>query len=145
MNVKKYMNVKMYVNLKRYTNLRKYKNFKKVYECKKVCEYTSRVTWLNHVLCVSVCQRGLVPTSCVPTYQKHDSMPINVLTCPTACQRSKQSASFSVWCSNVPKGVPPFQTFLLRNTKGSFFTLLLHEKLYIILDIIVIHMYMYRT
>ena len=39
----------------------------------------------------------------------------------------------------MPKGVLNFQTFLLQNAKGNFYTLLLYEKFYIILDIIVIH------
>ena len=46
---------------------------------------------------------------------------------PLVCQRA-----------NVPKGVPNFQTFLLRNAKKNFYTLL-HKKI-LILDIIVIHM-----
>ena len=38
----------------------------------------------------------------------------------------------------MPKGMQIFQTFLLRNDKGNFYTLL-YKKLYIILDIIVLH------
>ena len=48
-------------------------------------------------------------------------------------------ANVSTWRANKPNGVPIFQTFLLRNTKGNFYTLLLHKKFYIILDIIAIH------
>ena len=36
-----------------------------------------------------------------------------------------------------------FQTFFLRNFKGSFYTLLLHKKFYIMLDIIVIYLYVW--
>ena len=56
-----------------------------------------------------------------------------------ACQRAKRCATFSTWRANVPKSVPVFQTFLLRNAKGNFYTLLLYKKFYIILDIILIH------
>ena len=35
----------------------------------------------------------------------------------------------------MPKTVPTFQTFLLRNAKGNFYTLFLYKKFYIILDI----------
>ena len=62
--------------------------------------------------------------------------PINVPTCQMACQ-------FPFWHANVPKGVPIFQTFFLQNAKGNFYNLLLHEKVYIILDIIVMHMIVY--
>ena len=41
--------------------------------------------------------------------------------------------------ANVSTGVPIFQTFLLQNVKGNFYTLLLYKKFYITLDIIVIH------
>ena len=57
-----------------------------------------------------------------------------------ACQRAKWHVSFSFWCANVSKGVFNFQTFLLRNARGNFYTLLLYKKFYTILDIIVIHM-----
>ena len=67
-----------------------------------------------------------------------------------ACQRAKSlttfqlgvqtTCQFSFCCANVPKGMPNFQTFFLRNVKGNFYTLLLYKKFYIILDIIVIHM-----
>ena len=40
----------------------------------------------------------------------------------------------------MPKGELHFQTFLLRNARGCFYTLLLYKKFYIILDIIVMHM-----
>ena len=57
-----------------------------------------------------------------------------------ACQRGKRHANFLFLRANVPKGVPIFQTFFLRNAKGNFFTLLFYKKFYIILDVIVIHM-----
>ena len=40
-----------------------------------------------------------------------------------ACQRAKRRASVSTWGSNVPKGVPIFQTFFLRNAKGNLYSL----------------------
>ena len=96
------------------------------------------------------------PRGNVPTCQTHANflflsvnVPINVMTCKRcanvanvvklACQRAKQCANFSFWHANVPKGLPNFQTFFLRNAKGSFYTLLLYKKFYIILDIIVMH------
>ena len=69
---------------------------------------------------------------------KHTNVPINMPTCHTACQyfrlvcqRAKRHANFSNWFVNLP-------TFLLRNDKGNFYTLL-YKKFYIILDVIVIH------
>ena len=61
------------------------------------------------------------------------NVPINVPTCQTACQ------CFNLACQRVPNGVPIFWTFLLRNDKWNFYTLLLYKKFYIIIDIIVIH------
>ena len=75
-------------------------------------------TWFRH-------QRAYVPASftsqraCVPTYQK--------------------SANFLFLRVNVPTGMTIFRTFPLRKDKANLYTLLLYEKLYIILDIIVIH------
>ena len=40
-----------------------------------------------------------------------------------ACQRAKRRASVSTWGANVPKGVPIFQTFFLRNAKGNLYSL----------------------
>ena len=110
--------------------------------------------------CVPACQRGLranvlaclrglltnVPAcqcakSVSTSYFKVSlSQPTNnVLTCHTACQCAKWRVKFWIWRTNVPKGVPIFQTFLLRNAKGNFYTLSLYKKLYILLDIIVVH------
>ena len=99
---------------------------------------------------VLACQRGLRAN--VPACQRANggslraTMLIKVPKCHTACQcfnvayqRAKRRAVFSTWRANVPKGVPVFQTFHLRNVKGNFYTLL-YKKLYIILHIIVIHM-----
>ena len=97
----------------------------------------------------STCQRAKrVPIShfYVSTCQRAKSTPIIQLGVPT-CQRC---ANFSTWRANVPNGVqffisayqravPVFRTFLFRNAKGNFYTLLLYKKFYIILDIIVIH------
>ena len=94
------------------------------------------------------CQRGLranVPKACqvfIFTCQRAKSVPTyhKVYQCfNLACQRAKRRANFSTWRANVPKSVPVFQTFLLRNAKGNFYILLLYKKLYIILDIILIH------
>ena len=59
------------------------------------------------------------------------------------CQRAYVSTcqkrdKFSYLRVNVPKGLPICQTFLLRNVKGNFY-ILLYEKFYILLDIIVIN------
>ena len=54
------------------------------------------------------------------------------------CQRAIQPANVSTWCTKVPKDGPIFQTFLVRNAKGSFYALVIYKKFYIILDIIVI-------
>ena len=96
----------------------------------------------------STCQRACAPAWF--TCQRAKNMPAShfyVPTCHTACQcfnlacqRAKWRANFSTWRVNVPKSVPVFQTFLLRNAKWNFYTLLLYEKFYIILDIIVMHM-----
>ena len=73
------------------------------------------------------CQRAYVTASftsqraCVPTYQK--------------------SANFLFLRVNVPKGMSIFRTFPLRKDKPNLYTLLLYEKLYIVLDIIVIHIH----
>ena len=93
-------------------------------------------------LCANVlaCQHGLHAN--VPACQKHANfsllhanMPINVPTCYTtsqcfnlACQRAKRLANFSVWCANVPKGMPVFQIFPLQNAKENFCTLSLYKK-----------------
>ena len=56
------------------------------------------------------------------------------------CQRSKQRAIFPFWRANVSKSVPNVQRVLLRYSEGSFYTLLLYKNIYIIVDIIVIHL-----
>ena len=90
----------------------------------------------------STCQRACVPArftcqrSCVPKACK-----LLIFTCQRVIQRPNVltwRASFSTWCINVPKGVPIFQAFLLRNAKWNFYTLLLYRKFYILLDIIII-------
>ena len=107
----------------------------------------------------STCQRALVPAwftcqrVCMPASQKRakfsflrGNAPINVPTCHTAyqsfnltCQRAKRHANFSSWRASVPKGIPIFWTFLWRNDKENFYTLILCKKFYITIDIIVIH------
>ena len=54
------------------------------------------------------------------------------------CQYARQHVDFATWLANMPKGVPVFLKFFLRNAKGNSCTLLLYEKLYIILDITII-------
>ena len=79
---------------------------------------------MPYVPCVparSTCQRSNVANTCQ----------LVIFTC--------QHANKSVKCA------PIFQTFLLQNAKGNFYTLSLYKKYYIILDIIVIHMFMYHT
>ena len=97
-------------------------------------------------VCVRTC--STCQYACVPVYltcQRAKSVPTShfyVSTCHTAfhcfilaCQREKWCANFSTWRANVPI----FQTFLLRSAKENFSTLLLHNKFYILCDIIVIH------
>ena len=99
---------------------------------------------MPYVPCVpawSTCPRAKrVPTSLF----LRANVPIYVLTCQKranfSTQRAKCRANFSFWRANVPKSVLNFQTFLLRNAKGNFYTLLLYKKFYITLDIIVIDM-----
>ena len=74
--------------------------------------------------CVAACQRGLGTN--VPTYQRR--LHLNVL----ACQHTKRVPTSYFY-------VTIFRTFPLRKDKANLYTLLLYEKLYIILDIIVIH------
>ena len=71
----------------------------------------------------------------VPTCQRAEAMTIIQLGLPVY----QRCANVSTWGAQVPKGVPIFQTFLLRNAKGNFYTLLLYKIFYILLDIIVIH------
>ena len=82
----------------------------------------------------------------VPTCQKRANfsflranVPINVPTCHTACQCFNLACKHAKRRANVSTGVPIFQTFLLQDAKGNFYTLLLYKKFYIILDIIVIN------
>ena len=100
------------------------------------------------------CHRGLRTT--VLTCQRaksvpasHFYVPINVPTCQffnlacqhakacqyfnLACQRVEWRANFSTWRANVPKGVPIFQTFLLRNAKWNFYSIKNSTFYYILL------------
>ena len=103
--------------------------------------------------CVPTCLRASIVY--VPTCLRHKrpnfsilcaSVLINVLTCHNVCQCfklkrqcAKRHANFPTWCAKMSKGVRIFQTFLLQNAKGNFYTLLLYKKFYIMFDIIVIH------
>ena len=78
---------------------------------------TNFASLLNLVSCVPVCQRG----------QHTKKLRVSVIYVPTCLQ----------W--NVPINVPIFQTFLFRDARENFYTLLLYKKFYIVLDITVIH------
>ena len=118
----------------------------------------SKTSLLNREPHVPACQRGLranvltcqrdlranVPAchhaKSVPTF--HFYVPACHTACQCfnlACQRDKWRANISTWRANVPKGVPIFQVFLLRNAKWNFYTLSLYRKFYILLDIIVVN------
>ena len=85
--------------------------------------YRSLLNSVSYVPCVpawSTCQYANVLKACQ----------LLIFTC--------QRANVPI---NAPKVVQVFQTFLLRNAQRNFYTLLLvYKKLYIIFDIIVIHM-----
>ena len=120
-------------------------------------EFLDKIYWLrcrsllNCVPCVRtfLCAKMVY----VPTCQRcahfsffRANVSINVPTCHMACncfnlwcQRAKWCTNFSTRPVDIPKGVSIFQTFLWRNAKGNFYTLLLYKKFYILLDIIVIH------
>ena len=105
---------------------------------------------LNPLLCMPVCHRGLCANMLAWQCCLHanvvscqSDLPANVAkSCQTLifiCQRAILHANVSTWCANVPKGRPIFQTFLLENAKGNFYTLLLHKNFYILLDSIIHH------
>ena len=89
--------------------------------CVPACQHGLRANVLT-------CQRGLHAN--VSPCQRAKSVPIPYFYV-TTCQRAIKRVKVSTWRSNVPKGMPIFQTFLLRNAKGSFYTLLLYKKLYV--------------
>ena len=55
----------------------------------------------------------------------------------STCPRATWHANFSFWHADLPKGMPNFQTYLLQNAKGNFYTLLLYKKFYVKLNLIV--------
>ena len=94
----------------------------------------------------STCPRAIMSIN-VPTCQRCANYSTWRANIPMACQflnlgrqRAKWRGNFLFRRGNVLKYVLDFQTFLLRNAKGNFYTLLLYKKFYIILDIKVIHM-----
>ena len=94
----------------------------------------------------STCPRAIMSIN-VPTCQRcanystwRANVPIACQFLNLGCQRAKWRGNFLFRRDNVLKYVLDFQTFLLRNAKGNFYTLLLYKKFYIILDIKVIHM-----
>ena len=98
------------------------------FTCQCACEpawFTFQRAW------VSMCQNVLTSHFYVPTSHK---------TCQffkLACQCAKRRANVSAGRIIMPKSLPIAQTFLLRNVKGIFYTLLLYEKFYFILDIMI--------
>ena len=96
------------------------------------------VSLLNRVPCVPVCQRGLRGNAlgCQRGLRANFSLlranvPINVPTCYTACQCFNSACQLAIWRASFSK--------VLRNAKWHFYTLLLYNKLYILLDIIVLN------
>ena len=94
----------------------------------------------------STCPRAIMSIN-VPTCQRcanystwRANIPMACQFLNLGCQRAKWRGNFLFRRGNVLKYVLDFQTFLLRNAKGNFYTLLLYKKFYIILDIIVIDM-----
>ena len=100
--------------------------------------------------------KSLAMRACVPKWSMcQRGLHANVLACqrglcanvPKACQLIFFTCQRANKCDHVPSGVPKgmlkgmaiFQTFLLRNAKENFYTLLLYKKFHILLDIILIH------
>ena len=89
------------------------------------------MSFLNRVSCVPAGHRGL--RTILSAYQllifirqrayKRAKLPYGVPMFYLAYQRAKRCAIFSSWRVNVPKSVPMFQTFLLRNGKGNLYAL----------------------
>ena len=98
-----------------------------------ILECISLLSLLNRVPCMPACQRGLRANvlACQRGLRaKFSSLRAIVPTCHKAGQ-------CSTWRANVPKSMPIFQTFFLRNAKGNLH-ILLYKKFYIILDIILV-------
>ena len=81
---------------------------------------------------------------CVPAWQR--GLRADMLACQRglranvlACKRVKSVHTSHVYVPLFYLGVLIFQTFLLQSAKEDFYTLLLHKKFYILLDIIVMH------
>ena len=103
----------------------------------------------THAMCASMVY---VPMGKVQTRASFSFLRVNVSINVPTCQRCANYLTWHAsapkawqlfnlaWKQRVPKGMPNFKTFFLRNVKGNFYTLLLYKKFYIILDIIVIHM-----
>ena len=94
----------------------------------------SRMVYVPECLCISVvyvprCLRANEPKVCFSFLARHRANK----------HANEPCASVLTQRANVRNGVTIFQTFLLRNAKGNFYTLSLFKKLYILLDIIVIH------
>ena len=88
---------------------------------------------------VLACQRGLLVN--VPAYQQAKGVATSHVYVGTGHKCANVPIAYQCFIrrANVPKRMPTFQAFLLRNAKGNFSTLLLYKKFYIILDIIVVH------
>ena len=104
------------------------------------------MSFLNRVSCVPAGHRVL--RTILSAYQllifirqrayKRAKLPYGVSMFYLAYQRAKRCAIFSSWRVNVPKSVPMFQTFLLRNGKGNLYALLLYKKFYFVYNKIII-------
>ena len=90
------------------------------------------------VIYVPTCLRANVSKACQRAKSVQNSH-FYVPMFQETCQRAIRRANVSTSRDNLSKDVPIFETFLLRNAKGNFYTLILYKKFYIILDIIVIH------
>ena len=84
--------------------------------------------------------KSRVIRACIPTWAmcQRDCVPA-WFTCQRACQLLIFTCQLSYGVPLFHLGVPLFQTFLLRNAKENFYTLLLYKKFYILLEIIVMH------
>ena len=108
---------------------------------------TINIRSLNIFIKVNNSQRNLLNClSCVPACQR--GLRVNVIACQRGLRTIRRACvpmchktcqCFNLACQRVPKRVSIFQTFLLQYAKGNFYSLLLYKKLYILLDIIVIH------
>ena len=124
------------------------KNFSKFTGKPQDIKYLScRTSLLNCVPCVPAHQSGLRANVLAsqhdlrPNVQKRANFLFLLVNMPynVPIWRAEWRANFSNWRANVQKRASSFQTFLLCNDKANFYTLFLYKKIYVILDIIVLH------